>query len=370
MKFTVSSSDLQKTLSKTSGVVPSKSTLPILEDLLLDLSGNELKVTATDLEVSLSVTASVKGSEDGRVAVPARRVLETVRALPETQVTVTADASHKVVITTETGEYKLNGESSDDFPGVAQSRGEQQIILPAETLRRMISKTLFAVSSDELRPAMMGVLVQMRKDELSAVSTDGHRLVKLTQRKGSLKKGEKDIVIPGKALTILAKSSDDSPYSIFFDDSHIMFQYGNTLLISRLIEEKYPNYESVIPKDNDKRLVINRDAMLSAVRRVSLYSSLTTHQIRLSLKSGELKLSAEDIDFGGEAHELLKCQYNQEAMDIGFNSSYIVDVLSHIDTEEAAFLFSNPTRAALVQPGAQKEGEDFLMLIMPVRLNP
>ncbi|MFQ5797113.1 MAG: DNA polymerase III subunit beta, partial [Bacteroidota bacterium] len=299
MKFTVSSTELQKALSKTSGVVPSKSTLPILENLLLELEGDELKITATDLELSLSVTTKLKGIEDGKIAVPARRVLETVRALPETQVTLSADPSNKVTIVTETGEYRLTGESSEEFPSVPQIKGDEQITLPAEILRRMISKTLFAVSTDELRPAMMGVLFQMKRDELCAVSTDGHRLVKLSQRKSPLKKGEKDIVIPGKALSIIAKSSDESAYTVFLDDSHVMFRFGNTTLISRLIEEKYPNYESVIPKDNDKRMVINRNDMLASVRRVSLYSSLTTHQVRLSLKKNELKLSAEDIDFGG-----------------------------------------------------------------------
>ena len=370
MKFTVPSSELQKALSKTSGVVPSKSTLPILENLLLDLQGDELKVTATDLEVSLSVTTKVKGIEDGKIAVPARRVLETVRALPETQVTLSADASHKVAIVTETGEYRLTGESSEEFPSIPQMRGDKQITLPAETLRRMISKTLFAVSTDELRPAMMGVLLEMKKDELCAVSTDGHRLVKLTQRDSPLRKGEKDIVIPGKALSIIAKSSDESAYTVSLAESHVMFEFGNTTLISRLIEEKYPNYESVIPKDNDKRMVIDRSGMLASVRRVSLYSSLTTHQIRLSLNTNELKLSAEDIDSGGEAREVMRCQYDQEPVEIGFNAGYIVEVLSHIDTDEVMFLFSSGARAALVQPASQREREEFLMLVMPVRLNP
>ncbi|MEE9225227.1 MAG: DNA polymerase III subunit beta [Bacteroidota bacterium] len=370
MKFTVSSTELQKALSKTSGVVPSKSTLPILENLLLELEGDELKITATDLELSLSVTTKVKGIEDGKIAVPARRVVETVRALPETQVTLTADPSNKVTIVTETGEYRLTGESSEEFPSVPQIKGDEQITLPAEILRRMISKTVFAVSTDELRPAMMGVLFQMKKDELCAVSTDGHRLVKLSQRKSPLKNGEKDIVIPGKALSIIAKSSDESAFTVFLNDSHVMFRFGNTTLISRLIEEKYPNYESVIPKDNDKRMVINRNDMLASVRRVSLYSSLTTHQVRLSLKKNELKLSAEDIDFGGEAREVMMCQYDYEPLEIGFNAAYLVDVLSHIDTDEALFLFSESTRAALVQPGSQREQEEFLMLVMPVRLNP
>lgn len=370
MKFIVSSTDLQKALSKTSAVVPTKSTLPILENFLLELEGDELKVTATDLELSLSVTTRLKGSEDGKIAVPARRVLETVRALPETQVTFSADSSNKVAILTETGQYRLTGESSEEFPSVPQFKGDQQMAMPAEMLRRLIAKTLFAVSTDELRPAMMGVLFQMKRDELCAVSTDGHRLVKLTVQQSPLKKGEKDIVIPGKALNILAKSAEESAYTIFLNDSHVMFQFGNTTLISRLIEEKYPNYESVIPKNNDKRMVVNRSDMLASVRRVSLYSSLTTHQIRLSVQEKELKLSAEDIDFGGEAWELMNCQYDQEPLEIGFNAGYMVDVLSHIDTDEAMFLFSSATRAALVQPGSQREQEELLMLIMPVRLNP
>jgi DNA polymerase-3 subunit beta len=370
MKFSIATSELQKALTKISGAVPSKSTLPILENLLFDLSKNTLKIAATDLEISMSATIEVKGGEDGKIAVPARRMMETIRALPDVQLLFTADlSSNKIKMVTDTGEYSLMGESSEEFPTIPQFKGEDKIHLNGDLLRRLLSKTIFAVSSDELRPAMTGVLLQFSGKELRVVATDGHRLVRINYTNLAQAKGKRDVIVPAKAMALVNRTLEESDSTIVVDTSHIQFSFGNTTLISRLIEESYPNYESVIPLDNDKTLIVSRDLLLASVRRVALYSSSTTHQVRFSLKKNEMRVAAEDIDFGGEAKEKVPCEYNNEELEIGFNSTYVVDLLSHMDAEEVEFKFSSSVRAAIVSPAKRRENEDILMLVMPMRLN-
>ncbi|MBI3766740.1 MAG: DNA polymerase III subunit beta, partial [Ignavibacteriales bacterium] len=322
------------------------------------------------LDISMAVALAVKGMEDGVIAVPAKRLFETVRALPNTDIIFTADAeSNRITMSTSNGEYKLTGESSENFPTVPAFKGTDELEIDNDTLRRLISKSVFAVSSDELRPAMMGTLFQIKKNEIRAVATDGHRLVRIVHSDFSSKKLEQDIIVPAKALNLILKSANAVSSSLSINENHAMFSLGDSTLISRMIEEKYPNYESVIPLDNDKKLVVDKNQLLASVRRTALYASSTTHQVRFSLKKGSITVSAEDIDFGSEARETLSCDYSSEPMEIGFNSAYIVDILSHIDTDEAMFMLSSPTRACIVQPVTQRDGENVLMLVMPVRLN-
>lgn len=370
MKFTAASNELQKILSKIIGVVPTKSTLPILENILFDLKKNTLRLSATDLEVSMSASIEVKGSEDGSVTVPAKRLMETIRSLTDVNIIFAADlSSNKIKLITETGEYTLLGESSEEFPTIPQFKGEDKVVLDGTVLRRIIARTNFSVSSDELRPAMTGVLFQANAKGLRAVATDGHRLVRYSFTGIKQAQLKKDIIVPAKALNLVVKTSEETETTLLVDATHIQFLFGNTVLTSRLIEEHYPNYESVIPLDNEKNLFVNRDKLLASVRRVSLYSSSTTHQVRFSIKNNEMKITAEDIDFGGEAREKMACKYSGEEIEIGFNSTYVIDILSHIDAEEIVFKLSTPVRAAIITPSTQKENEDLLMLVMPVRLN-
>jgi DNA polymerase-3 subunit beta len=370
MKFSVPNGELQRALLKVSGVIPSKSTLPILENILFALSKNTLTITATDLEISMTVTLEVNGLEDGKIAAPARRLTETVRALPDVTVNFQADtSSNKIVMRTETGEYKLTGESSEEFPSVPEFEGEDELTIESEDFRRTINKTLFAVSTDELRPSMMGILFQIKKNELRAVSTDGHRLVRLIKKDFSSPSIQRDVIIPSKALNLVAKSAEEVQNKIALNKSNVMIRFGATTLISRLIDENYPNYETVIPTENDKELTVARDLLVSSVRRVALYSSTTTRQIRFTLGKSEMKISAEDIDFGGEATETFPCTFRGEAMEIGFNAHYILDVLTHLESDEVIFKLSTPTRAGIVEPATQRDHEDLLMLVMPVRLN-
>jgi DNA polymerase-3 subunit beta len=370
MKFTVLSSDIQKALTKISGVIPSKSTLPILENILFSLEKNTLRLIATDLEISMAAHIEVKGSEDGTIAVPARRVMDTIRALPEIQLVFHADqATKKIKMITEIGEYNLVGESSEEYPAIPEFTGENEISLEGSVLSAMITRTIFSVSTDELRPAMTGLLLQIQQNEMRAVATDGHRLVKITYSNIQQAKPQKDIIIPAKALLLVSKTIENDTNTISINATHIKFSFKNFTVTSRLIEENYPNYESVIPLDNNKKLSINKNSLLSSVRRVSLYSSSATHQVRFSLKENELKLSAEDVDFGGEAREKIPCVYNAEELEIGFNSGYLVDILTHIEAEQIEIQLSTPVRAAIIAPLEHKQNEDVLMLVMPMRLN-
>lgn len=369
MKFTTTTSELQRVLSKIGGVVPSKSTMPILENFLFDLLNNVLTITATDLEISQMTSLEVRGMEDGRIAIPAKRLNDTVRALPDTDLNFTIDTTtNKIKVATKSGEYNLSGESAKEFPPIPTFNGKEEASLDSALVRKIIHRTLFAVSTDELRPAMMGVLLQPKGSELRSVSTDGHRLVRCSYKlpKGGLKR---DIIIPAKAMNIVGKSLEGGTVKMGMSDTHVKFEFDRNLIVSRLIDETYPNYESVIPTENDKLMTVNREQLAAAVRRVALYASATTHQIKLAITKTGLTVSAQDLDFGGEAKEHIDCAYNGDLLEIGFNATYLVDILSHLESDEVTFKFSSPTRAGIVAPAGDKGDEDVLMLVMPVRLN-
>ncbi len=373
MQFSVNSAELQRALSRVSGVVPNKSTLPILENVLFSLSGDELELMATDLEVSIVQTVRVDGGGDGKLAVPARRLSDTLRALPDVPLTFESDGSNRITLATDKGTYKMQGESGEDFPKVPEVDSSGTLTLDGETLKRMVSRTLFAVSTDELRPAMMGVKFELRPEECRSVATDGHRLVRIINRSIQTASDGRNFIVPSKALNLLMRGATDDT-EVALGTTHVRFSFGGesggkTTLISRLIHETYPNYESVIPLENDRLLRVNRAMLLAAIRRVGLYSSSTTHQIKLAIRQDEVVVSAEDLDMGGEARESVLGEYNAEAMEIGFNAKYVEDVLTHIDAEEIVFGFSSPTRAAIISPADGVEGEEVLMLVMPVRLN-
>lgn len=370
MKFTANSIELQRTLNKLGGVIQTKSTMPILETILMELAKDKLTLTATDMALSLTVSMPVQGMEDGKVAIPAKRLLDTMRSLPDVGAQFEIDAaSNKVKIRTDNGEYGLTGESAKDFPVVPPFRGTEEITLDSAVLRKIIHRTVFAVSVDELRPAMMGVLLQVRGEELRAVSTDGHRLVKYQYKCTPAVVLKKDVVIPAKALTVLSKSVEEGSVTLSISDTHVRFSFGTSFLVSRLIDETYPNYESVIPGDNTKAMTVNREEMIASIRRVALYASATTHQVRFDISGEGLQVTAQDVDFGGDAREKLKCTYTDGTMEIGFNSTYLIDILTHLDGNDVTFRFSTPTRAGLISPAEQSDRESVIMLVMPVRLN-
>ncbi len=373
MRFTASSSEFLQALNIVSGAVPTKSTLPILECVLFEQDGEKLRLSATDLEISIVQDVNVGFESNGdatrtRVAVPAKRLLETLRALPDLQIHFSSDDEFHVVLKTDQGLYKMVGFDGADYPAIPTFEGGKEINIEGAMLKRTIQKTGFAASKDALRPAMMGIYFEVGEEGGRAVATDGHRLVRLVT--GALKADEPiNFIVPVKAVGLAGRVAPDGPCSITIGDGYIGFSLGETRILARMIAESYPNYEAVIPVENDRRMVINRDSMLAAVKRVSLYSSTMTHQIRLSLSDGTLTVSAEDIERASEAKESVLCEYDSEPIEIGFNSVYLTDILNNVDSQDAIFEFSTPNRAGVVTPSEQADEEDMLMLIMPVMLN-
>lgn len=368
MKFSVSSNELNKGLSAVIGAVPSKAALPILETILFESEGDSLKLTATDLEISIVESIQADIEEEGAVAIPARRLLETLRQLPNIPVSFEVDDRQNVNFTTDKGKYKLVGEDADEFPEVPSLDGGTTLTTTTENILKAIQKTLFAVSTDDLRPAMMGVYFELGTTESRFVATDGHRLVKYTNSEIQASQ-ETNFIVPDKALGLIQKTLSGDECAMTVTEDHARFESGDTILITRLINEQYPNYESVIPRDNDKNMRISKEQMLSTVRRVSIFSSTTTRQIRLQVENDRLTIRAEDLDMSSEAKETIACEYDDDGMEIGFNAKYLADVLSNIDDDEVNFEFSTPNRAGIVKPWEESESEDILMLVMPVMLN-
>ena len=373
MKFTTNSAQLREALTTVAGAVPSKSTLPILECILFEQEDDVLRLSATDLEISIVQRVPVQFESNGsarasRIAVPAKRLLDTLRALPDLPVEFTSDETFGVALRTDQGVYKMVGHDGADYPALPELDAKHRIETDGTLLKRAVQKTSFAVSKDALRPAMMGIYFQIQPDEGRAVATDGHRLVKLTMQ-AMTSEDAVNFIVPEKAMALAARIAADAPCTIVVDGGHVSFDFAHARVLARLIDEVYPNYEAVIPDANDRHLTVNRVSMLNAVQRVGLYSSSMTNQIRLKLSEGEVEISAEDIERSSEARETVLCEYDSEAMTIGFNANYLTEVLKNIDAEDVVFAFSSPNRAGVVTPREQAEGEDMLMLIMPVMLN-
>jgi len=374
MQFTVSKNVLYKGLQKVIGVVPSKTTIPILENILLELTDNKLTLTGTDLEICISTEIKVNGMQNGSNTVPAKSLNDILRELPDVPIEFKLDDDNKLNLKTDKGLYKLVTQPKDEFPSIVVEESEGQIDIDNETLSRMIDKTIFAVSTDELRPSLMGVYFQIMTDEFRCVATDGHRLVKVTNHNYKSPDFQKSVIMPTKALNLVLKNIEGSvdkknqKVKISVGENHVIFRLDGTFIYSKIIEGQYPKYENVIPINNDKKLIVNRDELASSVRRVAIFSNLITHQIKLLIEGNKIVVSSEDIEFGGEGNEEVTVNYNGEKMEIGYNGLYIVDILRHMDTEEVLFIFKDSVSAAVVYPTTQITNEELIMLIMPIRL--
>lgn len=371
MKFIVSSSALLKQLQSINGVVANNPVVPILENFLFEIHDSTLTITASDLETSMMTELHVEAKENGRIAAPARILLDTLKNLPDQPVTFTIDEeTYTIELSSANGRYKLSGENATDFPKVPVVKSQNSIELPSNVLARAINKTIFAVSTDELRPAMTGIFVQLNSSNITFVATDGHRL--LRYRRHDVTTGDTtSIIIPRKAFNLLKSTLPAEPTTvrIEFNASNAFFSFDNIRLVCRLIDERYPDYENVIPVQNPNKLNIDRHDLLSSVRRIAIYSNKTTHQVRLKLAGSELQISAEDLDFSNEANERLACQYEGEDMEIGFNAKFLVEMLNNIDSDEISLELSTPNRAGLLMPTTNDDSENILMLVMPVMLN-
>ncbi|MCS5491386.1 MULTISPECIES: DNA polymerase III subunit beta [Algoriphagus] len=371
MKFIVSSSALLKQLSAINGVVTTNPVVPILENFLFEIKDSMLTITASDLQTSMITEIHVEAKEDGNIAVPARILIDTLKNLPEQPVTFSIDHdTYAVEISSDNGRYRLAGENATDFPKIPTVNNPTTVDMSTEVLSSAISNTIFATSSDELRPAMTGVYINLSDTNTTFVATDGHRLVRY-RRVDVASSSPASLIIPRKALNLLKSTlpSENISVTVEFNQSNAYFKFGQIKMICRLIDERFPDYENVIPADNPNIMTIDRQDLLSSLRRIAIYANKTTHQVRLKLTGSELMISAEDLDFSNEANERLSCEHDGEDIEIGFNAKFLVEMLGNLNSKEVSLKFSAPNRAGLILPAEQDENEDILMLVMPVMLN-
>jgi DNA polymerase-3 subunit beta len=372
MKFIVTSSDLLKHLQTISGVLASNNTLAILDNFLFEIEKDGLTVSASDLETTMITKLSVKAEEKGAIAVPAKLLLDYLKTLPEQPLTFTVDEKTLgIEISSSYGKSKLAGYPADEFPKNPEMEDPSGIKLPADVLAEAIQKTIFATGNDDLRPVMSGVFCEFTSDGIRFVGTDAHKLVRYT-RTDTKSDRTASFIVPKKPLNLLKGilSSTNADLFMEFDGTNVRLSFDDNVVIARLIDGKYPNYEAVIPKDNPNKMLVSRTALLGSIRRVSIFSNKTTHQVRLRINGSELSISAEDLDFSNEANERLTCSYEGDDMEIGFNSRFLIEMLNNLDSEDVELSLSAPNRAGILMPvGAGNDAEDILMLVMPVMLN-
>jgi DNA polymerase III subunit beta len=373
MKFIVSSSVLLKNLQNISGVLNSSNTLPILDNFLFEINKNRLQISGSDLETTMSTSLELdKADKGGSVAIPAKLLLDILKSLPDHPITFNINSeTFGIEISSDYGKYKLSGQNGNEFPKNPKIDGASKLSIPAHVINRAIGKTIFATGNDELRPVMSGVFFQLSEEALTFVATDAHKLVRYKRTDAKAPKTS-SFILPKKPLNLLKNTLAllVSDVEIEYNETNASFTFDNTNLICRLIEGKYPNYEAVIPKSNPNKLTVDRSSLLSSIKRVSIFSNKTTHQVRLKISGSELNLSAEDIDFANEATERLTCQFAGEDMEIGFNSKFLIEMLSNLECENVMIEMSAPNRAGILLPVEKiEDGEDILMLVMPVMLN-
>jgi DNA polymerase-3 subunit beta len=370
MKFIVSSSQLLKQLQVLGGVINSNNTLPILDNFLFEVSENQLKVSASDLETTMSAVVTIESDSSGSIAISARLLLDTLKTFPDQPLTFKTEGDSIIEISSDQGKYDMAYFGGDEFPKSVSLPSPSKTIIPSNILATAISKTIFAAGNDDLRPVMSGVFFQFSSQNLTFVATDAHKLVKYTRTDVTADKTA-EFIMPKKPLNLLkGVLSGEEDVTIEYNDANAKFTFENFVLICRLIDGKYPNYEAVIPKENPNKLTVDRASFQNSVRRVSIFSSKTTHQIRLKMAGTELNISAEDIDFSNKADERLNCDYQGDDMQIGFNSRFLSEMLSNLSSNEVLIEMSLPNRAGILTPiDGTDVGEQITMLVMPVMLN-
>lgn len=373
MKFIVSSTALFSHLQAISRVINSKNSLPILDCFLIELQDGTLSMTASDNETTLSTSIEVSDyEEDGRFAVSSKTLLEALKEIPEQPLSFQINSSNlEITVQYQNGKYSLMGQSADEYPQASElNEGAVQVVMGADILTTGINRSLFATADDELRPVMNGIYFDITTEDITLVASDGHKLVR---NKTYAAHGEEKaaFILPKKPANLLKNllPKEQGNVQIGFDDRNATFTLENYRMVCRLIEGRYPNYNSVIPQNNPHKAIIDRASFISALRRVSVFSSQASSLIKLSLSENMMKISAQDIDFSTSAEESLICQYDGNAMSIGFKSSFLIDILNNIASQNVIIELADPSRAGVVVPEEQEENEDLLMLLMPMMLN-
>jgi len=370
MKFIVSSGTLFKNLQNISGIIGSNNVLPILEDFKFDIDKNKLTISATDLETFMKVEVEPSSAEgSGSICIPARVLMEYLKNLPEQPLTLDIGDDFAIEITSSSGKSKLVGEDSKNFPPEPQTDDLTSFTMPAAELSDAIAKTLVGVSHEDTRPAMSGVYFELDKESITFVSTDAHRLIRCIKT-GMSTPGKGNFIVPRKSLTQLKNTLHaTTEVTISYDDSILTVEGEKLLMISRLIDAKFPDYKAVIPANNPFELRVSKEEFLNSLRRVSVFANKTTNQVELEIKGSSLELKSNDMDFSYEGDEKMNCTYKGEDMRIAFNSKLLVELLPLIEDEEILMELSQPNRAGIIKPSEKKHNEDLLMLVMPLMLN-
>jgi DNA polymerase-3 subunit beta len=370
MKFIVSSSQLLKQLQHISGVINTNTVLPILEDYLFVVENETLTVVATDLETVMRIRVNVEAKESGKVCIPARILMDTLKNIPDQPLTFNIDKNFGIEITSDNGKYKVMGENPDNFPKEPTADDTTSFTMTSSALVTAINKTIFAVSNDDLRPAMTGVYFELAKDYIQFVATDAHRLVRYKRTEVVCPKAD-SFIVPRKPLNLLKSALPDNEdeITVNYNSNHLFVQHGTTQMSCRLIDARFPDYKVVIPSDNPYKLVVNKATFQSALRRVSVFSNKSTNQVALNISGSELGLAAQDVDFSFEGNERMGCQYDGEDLTIAFNARFLIEMLNAADSEDVRIELSTPTKAGILKPTELDEHEDVLMLVMPLMLN-
>lgn len=370
MQFSVDKNDLLSHIQKVSKVSPTRSTMPILNSILFEINDNQLTLRSSDIEITMNTTLTVDGKEDGSVALPTRIIFDIINESEEGKISISSDSEGSSKITSGQGVFEIMGRPGEEFPSLPKIARFNEIDIENSTLRRMIQKTLIAVSRDELKPALMGVLFQIKKNEIRSVATDGHRLVCIIRKDFENDNFEGEVIIPVKFLNLLLGYLDTEGTTLLsISENHVKVELDSTVIYSRIIDEHFPDYESVIPKDNDKIVISDVNSLLSTIRRVVIFSNKTTHQISLSLGKEESRISTVNQESMTAADEKIDVQYSGDDMVVGYNAEYFKEILKNIDTQNVQLKLKSSINACLVLPETQKENENFTMLLMPIRLN-
>ena len=372
MKFVISSTELLNHLQVINRVISTKNTLPILDNFLFELEESELTITASDLETTLVTNLTLENaSESGIVAIPARLLIDTLKEFPEQPLTFEIDTeTNKVVINSGKGEFTIVGQDGSEFPQAHSVKEDQskRFQVPVELMLSGISKTLFATANDEMRPVMNGIFAELTADNLTFVASDSHKMVRY-KRFDIQSEEEGSFILPKKPASILNNilSREEGNTQVEFDDKNVIISLPSYRMICRLVEGEYPNYNAVIPSDNPNKLTVDRVEFLTTLKRVGVFSNQASNLVKLALKGSQMVVSAQDIDFSISAYEELNCQYEGDDLEIGFKSTFLIELLSNINTPEVMMELADATRAGLIFPGEKdNEDEDILMLIMPM----
>lgn len=368
MKFTITRERLQEGLVAVAASVPAKTTLPVLSNILVEAQGDGLRLSGTDLDIAVSTTVAASVDEEGAITLPARKLVEIVREMPSAAIKVSSAGEQRVTIECGRSKFKLLGLPREEFPAFPSVSFEGGWKCSAQQLQKLISHVAFAASTEESRPILNGVLWELRPDRMRMVATNGHRLARMDVPVDGGAGEDADLIVPPKALEQIRRLFDaDQDIEIAKSENHLGFRSATTQVFTRLIEGPYPNYEQVIPRENDKHLTADKAALTSALRRMSIVASDQTHRVRVALSSGTCKLSVQTPDLG-EAQEEVTVTYDGSPIEIGFNAAYLLEVLKYLPTDEVRMTFKAPERAATCEPVGWDDPASYLTLVMPLRL--